>query len=257
MKFIKDSAIVVAGRDLGESDMLITFITREHGKMKAVAKGARRSRKRFLNALEPCTLLDFRIVPSRSSGLGRLDSVEVSENYPAIRSSATCFMFASLCCELSDLWIHENDQAPELFKLFQWYLESIDRESTNALRHTLAFKTRLLAIAGYRQAWDRCVICGTNPRGSKVGFGIDQGGCVCSSCRAEGMLLKDVSTGTLRSLAYLDSSGLPALDRLKMTRVSMKEAWQLLLALHRHLLQRTPNSYNVLNSTLLPELNPS
>ncbi len=255
MKLIEDSAIVVGGRDLGESDLLVTLVTGEHGKERVVAKGARRSRKRFLNALEPCTLLRARIAPSRtSSGLSRLDSVEIIESYPSIRASAETFMLACLCCELSELWSKEGDSSPALFNLFKWYLDGISDKTSDVLMCTIAFKTRLLTISGYRQIWDRCAICGGKPRGAKVSFSIDQGGCICDDCSPETGTAHMLAAGTLRSVAYMDEARYHALGRLKMGSIAMKEAWKLLSALHRYYLQRTPMSYRVIEPIIKKRL---
>ncbi len=251
MKVIKDSAIVVAGMDMGESDRIITFLSLRHGKIKAVAKGAKRSRKRFLNALEPCTLLDITVVPSRRSGggLGRLDSADIRESYPAIRASVNNFMLACLCCELSHMWVPEGDVHRDIFELFQWYLDNLAACSSPVMI-TLVFKTRLLTLAGYGQQWDRCVKCGGIPRGRKVRFSIRAGGYICSRCCQPGHSEHILSAGTLRSLAFMASSDLSAMNRFRMGKTAVEEAWRILGLLHCHHLQRSPLSYSVLGNVL-------
>ena len=249
MEIINDSAIVVAGRDLGESDRLMTFITMRYGKVRAVAKGARRSRKRFLNALEPCTSLIIRVIPPRTAGLGRLDSAEITESYPSIRASVESFMLASLCCELTNLWVREGDSHSDIFDLFQWYLHEIDTDSSGIMS-TLVFKTRLLSMAGYSQVWDRCVRCGAVPRGMQVSFSMDKGGCICSSCSAGNGTVHTVAAGTLRSLAFVDTAGSAGASRLRMGKTAMNEAWHLLAGLHRYHLQQGPMSYSVLDEVI-------
>jgi DNA repair protein RecO (recombination protein O) len=245
MEIVEDFAIVVAGRDLGESDRLMTFITRRHGKVRAVAKGARRSRKRFLNALEPCTRLLIRVVPPRTTGLGRLDSAEITESYPAIRASVEKFMLASLCCELADLWVREGDAHSDIFDLLQWYMGMMSG-NTSGLMNTIVFKTRILSMAGYGQTWDQCVRCGAGLTGPDISFSMETGGCICSSCGTENEKGYRVTAGTVKSLAFLDSVELSGVSRLRMGRTAMDEAWRLLAGLHRYHLRRTPMSYSVL-----------
>lgn len=253
MEIIEDSAIVISGRDLGESDRLMTFITRCHGKVRAVAKGARRSRKRFLNALEPCTMLDIRVVPARTTGLGRLDSAEITESYPAIRGSVKKFMLASLCCELADLWVQEGDAHGDIFDLLQWYLCTMSEESSGVMT-TLVFKTRILSMAGYRQAWDHCVRCGAGIDGTSINFSMETGGCICASCSSGNGTGQNIAAGTLKSLAFMDSQRLSGVSRLRMGRTAMNEAWQLLARLHCHHLRRAPMSYSVLGKIIMEEL---
>ncbi len=251
MNLVKDSAIVIQGADLGESDRLITFLTSRRGRLRAVAKGARRSRKRFLNALEPCTLLRIATAPSRrEGGLSRLDSAEIVNNYPGIRSSATRFMLACLCCELACLWVQEEENENRAFSLMRWYLDSIST-SPFPMRETLVFKTRLLAIAGYRQSWDRCSACGGPPRGTGIRYSIEQGGFRCAKCAGRGASAHvTVSAGTLRYLALMDTSKLDAMPRIRMSEATSAEAWNLLSALHCHHLQRTPRSYSAMPAEL-------
>ncbi len=250
MELIEDSAIVVAGRDMGESDRLMTFVTSHHGKIRAVAKGARRSKKRFLNALEPCTLIGIKAVPPRTPGhLCRLDSAEIIESYPAIRASVDNFMLASLCCELADLWVQEEDPHEDIFELLNWFLKETCLGSSG-LMGTLVFKTRLLSMAGYRQEWTKCVKCGIIPQGTRINFSMKTGGCLCTTCHGDSNTTDTVSAGTLRSLAFMDRAGLTAIPRLKMGKAAMNEAWHLLAALHRYHLQRAPRSYSVMGEVI-------
>ncbi len=252
METIEDAAIVVAGRDLGESDRLMTFISMRHGKVRAVAKGARRSRKRFLNALEPCTMLNIRVVPPRATGLGRLDGAEIVESYPAIRGSVKKFMLASLCCELADMWVQEEDPHSDIFGLLQWYLSTLS-SNASGLMATLVFKTRILSMAGYRQVWDQCARCGARIQGGCINFSMKSGGCICESCGSDKGTGQHVAAGTLKSLAFIDNVQLSGISRLKMGRTAQNEAWQLLARLHCHHLRRAPMSYSVLGKIVSEE----
>nr|HDN00249.1 DNA repair protein RecO [Deltaproteobacteria bacterium] len=238
----KSPAFVLSGQDLGESDRLITFYTMLRGKMRGIAKGAKRSRRRFVNALEPFTMLDLSLALPRTTGLNRINSTEIIDNFPFIRHKVECFIMASLCCELVSLWTKENDTQEDIFKLLQWYLKSLNG-GLHPRKTTLFFKTFLLALAGYAPDFDRCLLCRRPPMSDHVIFKLHAGGFICSECRKSVEKTHKISLGTLKSLRYIQNGSLDNFHRLNMTGSVFEEAWSLMKGLHCHHLERVPTSY--------------
>jgi DNA repair protein RecO (recombination protein O) len=88
----RDEAIILRTRDYSESDRLITFFTRNQGQLTGIAKGARRSKKRFVHTLEPLSHVFITYADRRTSGLVRLDASELkkaSSRTPSSPSEAT------------------------------------------------------------------------------------------------------------------------------------------------------------------------
>ena len=96
----RDEAIILRTRDYSESDRLITFFTRKQGQLTGIAKGARRSKKRFVHTLEPCSHVDVTYVDRPTSGLVRLDASELKNAFIALRSDIARLGYASLSCEI-------------------------------------------------------------------------------------------------------------------------------------------------------------
>ena len=213
---IKNEAIVLRGQDLGESHLIITLFTREQGKLKAVARGAKRSKKRFQNALEPFTYGQVIIRPSRTGSMAGLEAMNPFETFIKIRSDAIKFTLASLGCELLDLWLREESPEPKAFSLLLWFLHSLEQTREPYL-FTLLFKARLLSIVGYGPDWNKIEA----PR-------------------------LNVSKATIKSLAYIQESPLEKIDRLRLSKKYMREAWKLIKSLHIKHLEKEPRSYNVL-----------
>src|SRR5690606_28858849 len=96
---LRDRAIVLGVVDYGESDRIVTLLTREHGKIGAFARGGRASRRRFAGALLPFTLLEVRLVPRRGDLFG-LSSCVIEEAFVGLRDSLEAISLAGYAAEL-------------------------------------------------------------------------------------------------------------------------------------------------------------
>ncbi len=235
---LETRAIVLSSRDMGESDLLVTLCAPD-GKIKAVAKGAKRSRKRFLNALEPFTLINAILVPSRSSGLFRIDAAQIEKNLPSLRTDIRMYAFASLCCELVQMWTVEGDPQARIFNLLVWLLDMLSQDMAPQ-KITLFFKTRLLSLAGYAPDWARCA-------------GYRQTAQICSqvSCPATDLCANlEPSPGVFKTLEHITRTRQELLHRLILSQESLDKSWDLIRELHCRHLHRCPASYKVLQKIL-------
>ncbi|MGB9712639.1 DNA repair protein RecO [Dissulfurimicrobium hydrothermale] len=242
---LKTDAVILSVSDLGESDRLVTFYTPGNGKFKAVAKGAKRSRRRFLNVLEPFTLIRLGVVPPRTDGLGHVDAAEVCESFPAIRADMQLFCMASLCCEMVDRWTRELDPHREVFHLLVWCLKALDSTSSHK-KIALFFKVKLLGLVGYAPDWTKCSMCKDVPVGKIVQVTLKDGGFICEGCANRGSEARVVSLGTLKTLHHIQQRPLTALGRLIISDSALTEAWALIKALHSYRLHMTPLAYHVI-----------
>lgn len=243
---LKTHAIVLLASDLGESNRLVTFYTLENGKLRGVAKGAKRSQHRFVNALEPFTWVRLSFVPSRAEGLGRIDAAEVEDSFPHIRSSTEAFCMASLCAEMIDRWTKDLDPHRDVFHLLLWSLRVLD-EAGSHKKTTLFFKVKLLSLAGYAPNWTRCSICKGPPTGRRAYVTLKDGGFICEDCGKTGHDTNPVSLGTLKTLHHIQNRPLETLERLHISDYILKEAWTLTQELHSHHLHMVPLAYQVLS----------
>jgi DNA repair protein RecO (recombination protein O) len=242
---LKTDAVVLLANDLGESDRLVTFYTLGSGKLKGVAKGAKRSRHRFVNALEPFTLVRLGFVASRTDGLGRIDAAEVCESFPAIRSNTQAFCMASLCCEMVDRWTRELDPHRDVFHLLVWYLKALS-SAVSHKKTTLFFKVKLLSLAGYAPDWARCSVCKALPKGKIAYITLKDGGFICEDCANGRIEARPVSLGTLKTLHHIQQRPAVSLERLIISDPVLEEAWTLVQVLHSHHLHMTPLAYQVI-----------
>jgi DNA repair protein RecO (recombination protein O) len=125
MAVYESEALVLKVFDYGESDKIIVFLTAHFGKRTAIAKGAKRSKIRFVGKLELFTRLNIRFVDNKHSDMVRIDEAELLDPYPTLRKDYERFLCASLVSELLINWATNNDQEDNLYNLATWTLYQI------------------------------------------------------------------------------------------------------------------------------------
>jgi DNA repair protein RecO (recombination protein O) len=215
----RDEAIILRTRDYSESDRLITFFSKNQGQLTGIAKGARRSKKRFVHTLEPCSHVAVTYVDRPTSGLVRLDASELKNAF----RQANAVLFGLLCQYLEQL---ELGAEPE--------------------NTSLLFQTRMLHLSGYGPNLQGCILCGRKLRaGGNWFFSILQGGIVCKDHK-HGQQPYPVSLGTVMLLRQAQQLPLAKLWRLRFQRQSRQECRFLLIDLVRHYLEKDLKSLKLL-----------
>jgi DNA repair protein RecO (recombination protein O) len=243
----KASAFVLRFIDYGDSDRIVTFYTDKSGKLKGIAKGARRSKRRFLNAIEP--FCHSTILYSRRSkeGLALIENCDVINHYPGIREDLERTMVASCFIELIDQFTIEGRKVPGLFKLLEDFLGLIERG--NGIEETLQFfELRLLKVAGYEPVLERCVKCGTPLEEMETPFFCpSDGGIKCSLCDRGSFNSLPVSAGTLKMLSMGNKMDTDRIHRLVLSKRALKESGDILRLFIRHILGKELKSLQVFN----------
>lgn len=174
-------AIVVKATPLRESDLLVVLYTDEHGRVSAVARGARRSQRRFAGALQLLVL--SRVSISRGRGeLWNLDAAEIDREWTPLASDPIAVAHASYLVELVGALMPAEVPEPDVLELVIAAYESLASGGPSAavLR---AVELSLLDVAGHRPALDRCAVCGNELAGGAV-FDPSRGGAMCRTCAA-------------------------------------------------------------------------
>ncbi len=174
------TAIVLRKREIGETDRLYTFYTREMGKVQAKAIGVRKSAAKLASALETLTLSDVTVV--RGRGTGRVAGATVEEYFPAIRSDFETLSLALGTVAEFDSIVRLEQADPALFSLLHEYLLLLDHVAGDKERTTIlteAFFVKLLDELGYRIEADACAVSG-GPlhKGNRCYFNPEVGGIV-------------------------------------------------------------------------------
>jgi DNA repair protein RecO (recombination protein O) len=179
-------AIVIRARAFGDSDKIVTFLTRDLGKVAGIAKGAKNSKRRFVNVLEPFTHVRLRLRQRSSSDLGFIDACELLDAPLSFARDLTKFGYASYILELTDRMVREREAGGELYELVRDALAYLERATptTGILR---TFELGLLRLTGYEPALDRCRRCSAALAGlTSMYVHPGRGGVLCARCRGEG-----------------------------------------------------------------------
>jgi DNA repair protein RecO (recombination protein O) len=236
MKSIKTEALLLHATPYGESDLVVALLTRQCGRLSALARGARRSRRRFGGALDYLHLFEALIQPGRS-GLGRLLGVELLRPFDAARSGEAAYWAGCHILEVARLGTKEGDSDEALFGLVEASLGALD-QGRDPGSLVAVFRTRILALLGYALPIESCPACGRRyaDRGAaRVGDTI-----LCVGCAGPGGLA--LSPGALRTLEAALSLPLGRLGTLRTAGSIHRELTPLLEAALCAALGKEPRS---------------
>ncbi len=179
MGLYRDEGIVLRTHKLGEADRIVVVLTRHHGKVRAVAKGVRKTKSRFGARLEPPTHLQLQLYEGRSE-LHIIDQVETLDHFRAIRDDLDRLTRAVSMLEVADQLGLEGEPNPGLYQMLLGALRALAGHSGPLV--VSGFFLKVLALEGFRPVVDRCVEC-DDPDAELVAFDLDSGGTRCSAHR--------------------------------------------------------------------------
>lgn len=200
-------AIVLQTKDYGESDRLVSFYTRDEGKIRGIAKGARRSRKRFANTFELFSLVDLTYKTKKS--LVWVEACKLLEPHLALRCELRRWGYAALASEVVLEMVPEGDPEHELFFLLNETLFRLT-EGKDPQNTVLLFLLRFLDTTGYLPALESCSVCGRRLRtATEWSWHLSQGALFCPEHRVNRSITLD-----LGSLMLIQQARKLPLDRI-------------------------------------------
>jgi len=199
MPLYSDEAIVLRTRKLAEADRIITLLTRDHGIVRAVAKGVRRTTSRFGSRLEPFTHVDLQLAEGRNLDV-ITQAVTRSPFGETISADYDRYTAASVMLETAErLVAEEREPSVQQYLLLIGGLRAMAAGEHRSGDVMDSFLLRSLAVAGYAPSFTDCARCGAT--GPHRAFHPPSGGVLCADCRAPGSA--QPSPGTLRLLGAL------------------------------------------------------
>ncbi len=234
MQRLHTEALVLRVVEFGESDLILHLLTPETARLTAIAKHARRSRRRFAGNLDFFNHLQVTAVRRSSGSMARLEQALLLTSFDEIRRDAARFGLGCYLLELLDRLSPEGGARADARRLFGFALaalRAVDARRPDA-RLRVLLELRALDALGLRPELDVCVRCGGGLGATEeVRFHVGEGGPLCLSCaRGNGA---DTATlrlhlGTLRALAQGLRFELSRLDRLALPPLALAEARRLL-----------------------------
>jgi DNA repair protein RecO (recombination protein O) len=181
----RDTAVVLRTYKLGEADRIVVLLTEEHGKIRAVAKGVRKTGSKFGARLEPMSHVKLLLYQGRE--LDIVSQAESVETLAPMLVDLDHLTAGIAVLEAADQMSLDREPAPQLYRMVVGALRTIAERGGPLV--VPAFYWKLLAADGLRPELDMCVRCGEDTQ--LVAFDMDQGGALCRNCRTGAPLSED------------------------------------------------------------------
>ena len=219
--------IILQVKPYGEADLIIDFFSSQWGRMRGIAKGAKKSKKRFVNCLEPLHWVRLSLFEKQNNSLVRIDQGELINPFPGIRKDYKKLGQASYFCEMIKELFAIGDTNRPVFELIRESLQALDQGKGDQEIFDI-FQVRLLKIAGYALYLTSCLGCGK--RAETIFdpvFSLSQGGIFCPKCLI-GEKGIPLSPGTVHCLRQAGSLAFPQVFHIRFSRNMREEIGQLL-----------------------------
>jgi DNA repair protein RecO (recombination protein O) len=235
MPLFNSEAIVLRSINLSESDKLVTFMTNRYGKIKCVAKAARKIKNRFGASIEPLSHIRLIYFGKENQTLYRLNHSDIIHSFQRIRDDSQKIYTGIYFSELIDTLIPEMHPDANAFRLLHEGLKTVeDVENLGIL--SCIFEMRLMCIAGYTPQLSHCSICKKKGYSTKIGFSFERRGIICEPCSFQVKPEIRFQVGILKYLKKLKTMNIRHANRLKFPKGSELEIEQLI---HRFVLSYT------------------
>ncbi|HSH68333.1 MAG TPA: DNA repair protein RecO [Deferrisomatales bacterium] len=231
---ISTRALLLRATPYRDSDLVVDLLTAAHGRLAALARGARKSRRRFGGVLDYFNLLHVEVGRGRGA-LGSLGSVELLGSWEVLRTDVDAYCTGSHLLDLARLGTREGDAAPELFRLLLGGLDALQRGAHPASLARV-FQVQALARLGYAPVARHCPGCGVALGTAAAGRGV----VICRGCAEPTAAV--LSAGAVRTLQAAAELPPERLGALRLPPALAAEVVPFLDAALELALGRRPNS---------------
>jgi DNA repair protein RecO (recombination protein O) len=238
MNLYREQGVVLRTWKLGEADRIVVLLTQGEGKVRAVAKGVRKTKSRFGGRLEPFSHVDLSLYRGRE--LDIVTQAEVINSFRALREDYPRVVAGTACLEAADLVAQERETNIRLYLLLVRALRALDGGARDPSVVLDAFLLKLMALEGYRPAVAECAGCGAAEPPPRC-FSIARGGGLCERCRSGQESTLDA--GTMPLLTALLGDDLDTTAQRDPVPASRREAGALVKGYVEYHLDRRLRAY--------------
>ena len=247
-RIFSSSAILIRRIDYGDHDTILTFITKERGKISAIAKNAKKSIKRFSGVLELFSSLDIVIRSGKPTFY--LHEASLENPHENIRQDILKTAYASYWAETLVQWLEEDVRQERVYHLFEYALNRLDEGILSPEALSILFQLKFLSVSGFTPGLQACARCANtleNIRHTMISFDIETGNILCEKCRKEsddGVL---ISKGTAKQLTWVLEDDICNFPRVRFIGQAVAEGLKLLDRFLPFHLGKAPNSLKFLH----------
>jgi DNA repair protein RecO (recombination protein O) len=242
-------AVVLRHADWGEADRMVTLFTLELGKVRAIAKGARRLRSRKAGHLEPLTRANLLL--ARGRDLLLVTQADTLEAFSPLRDDLLLATYAVYVVETLDRFTYEEGENRALYRLL---VDSLTRLAQSSSHDTASlegshpefvlryYELRLLDLVGFRPQLFHCASCGKQIQPEDQFFSAALGGVICPDCGLKQSGSWKISLEALRYLRHFQRSSMAEASRARIPPMIMREMEALMQQYLTYLLERSLNT---------------
>jgi DNA repair protein RecO (recombination protein O) len=223
----RSKAIVIGHYPLGETDRIVIFLTRDYGKIRAVAKGARKIKSRLCGRLEILIYGDLLYYERTGKDLHNVNSFDTVEPFQILREDFLKMAYCSYIAELIQRAVSEEETDPETFDLMLNVMTAMV-ESNDPEIIVRAFEIRLLERMGLSPKLSSCIVCSGEISDPNPKFSIQSGGVLCKKCSDSGYHGIIISRDSLEMMIKMQETDIDLIPRLKASNSSKQEIGKLL-----------------------------
>jgi DNA repair protein RecO (recombination protein O) len=199
-RLYRTPAVVLKRMDLGEADRIVTLFSRDEGKIRAVAKGVRRSTSRSAGHLEPFTLSDVLFAVGRQ--LDVISQADTLESFRNVREDLDLTTHAYYLAEMVDLLTEDRQENRAVYDILIAGLRAL-ADAPDVRLVLVAFHLQLLEALGYRPELRECVACRIEIQPERNHFSAVLGGVVCPRCGPAEPSARAIGTSALKLLRFV------------------------------------------------------
>lgn len=240
----RSEAIVLRRTDFGEADRLLTLYSRDFGKIKAIAKGARKPQSRKTGHVELFMRSNFLFASGRN--LAILTQAEMVQPYTALRDDLIRTTYAAYIVELLDRFTVEDDKHVGIYQLLADALGWLT-EHEDVLLVARFYELRLLGLAGFRPQLFHCVACGESIEEQDQFFSAELGGVLCPDCQTKDRRAVAITAVSLKVLRYLQTRPWNTVHSLRLKRTVHAELENVMHFYITYVLERNLKSVEFLH----------
>ncbi len=243
-RLINSEAYVITQTDYGEADRLYTIFSRRNGKVKAFARGVRKTKSRKAGHLQPISLIWLMLAKGKTFWV--VTQADTIDPYTSIKNDLSKTAKALYIFELINRFSPEDEPMPALFRLTKKTLQLI-QENDDLFLILRYFEFRLLKETGYKPNLVTCVQCGEEILPQDQFFSADLGGILCPKCGLRANAVRKISVSALKYLRFIQRSPYYDLQKANPTRETQQEMESVMLYYLTYINEKKLNTPEFIN----------
>ena len=218
---LKTPAIVLKSFDFRETSRIVTFFSRDYGKVKGILKGIRKDPKKFGSQVDKFSVNDIVYYQHRNSDLHLVSQCDLRVFFFEVRKDLKKTMAASYILELVDCIMPVEERNNDVYELMNDYLTSLETVSdTSKLVHM--FQVKILLYSGFKPHLDSCLECRKKILG-QARFSLAKGGLICRECESSDHSATLISPGAVATILHIEKNNWAQCLRLSISDPIKKE----------------------------------